>query len=163
GNTFVLKPSEKVPLTPTRAAELLHDAGIPEGVFNVIHGDKVAVDALLSHPLVRAVSFVGSTPGAEYIYETSAKHRKRVQALGGAKNHLVGTAGADLEKSVEAIISSAFGGAGERCLAGSVLAPVGEVADPLLDVLLKKTKSLRVGDGLASGTEMGPLVTGEHR
>src|SRR5579872_3673971 len=163
GNTFVLKPSEKVPLTPTRAAELLHDAGLPEGVFNLVHGDKIAVDALLEHPLVRAVSFVGSTPVAKYIYETSARHGKRVQALGGAKNHLVVTPGADLEKTVEAIMSSAFGAAGERCLAGSVLVPVGEVAEPLLDLLLKKTKSLHVGDGLEAGTEMGPLVTDEHR
>jgi len=163
GNTFILKPSEKVPLTPTRTAELFHDAGVPEGVFNLIHGDKVAVDALLEHPLVRAISFVGSTPVAKYIYETSAKHGKRVQALGGAKNHLVVTPGADLEKTVEAIMSSAFGAAGERCLAGSVLVPVGEVAEPLLDLLLKKTKALHVGDGLKPGTDMGPLVTGDHR
>ncbi len=163
GNSFVLKPSEKVPLTPTRAAELLHEAGVPEGVFNVIHGDKIAVDALITDPLVKAVSFVGSTPVAKYIYETSAKHGKRVQALGGAKNHLVVTQGADLEKTVEAIMSSAFGAAGERCLAGSVVVPVGEVAEPLLDLLLKKTKALKVGDGLTPGTDMGPLVTGDHR
>lgn len=163
GNTFILKPSEKVPMTPTRTAELLHDAGIPEGVFNLIHGDKVAVDALLQHPLIRAISFVGSTPVAKYVYEQSAKHGKRVQALGGAKNHLVVTPGADLEKTVEAIISSAFGAAGERCLAGSVLVPVGDVAQPLLDLLLSKTKSMRIGDGLQPGVEMGPLVTGDHR
>ncbi len=163
GNTFILKPSEKVPMTPTRTSELLHDAGIPEGVFNLIHGDKVAVDALLQHPLVRAISFVGSTPVAKYVYEQSAKYGKRVQALGGAKNHLVVTPGADLEKTVEAIISSAFGAAGERCLAGSVLVPVGDVAQPLLDLLLSKTKSMRIGDGLQPGVEMGPLVTGDHR
>jgi malonate-semialdehyde dehydrogenase (acetylating) / methylmalonate-semialdehyde dehydrogenase len=163
GNTFILKPSEKVPMTPTRTAELFHDAGIPEGVFNVIHGDKVAVDALLAHPLIRAISFVGSTPVAKYVYETAAKHGKRVQALGGAKNHLVVTPGANLEKTVEAIISSAFGAAGERCLAGSVLVPVGDVAEPLLDLLLEKTRSLRIGDGLEPGTEMGPVVTGDHR
>jgi malonate-semialdehyde dehydrogenase (acetylating)/methylmalonate-semialdehyde dehydrogenase len=163
GNAFVLKPSEKVPMTPTRTAELLHEAGIPEGVFNLIHGDKVAVDALLEHPLVRAISFVGSTPVAKYIYETAAKNGKRIQALGGAKNHLVVTPGADLDKTVEAIMSSAFGAAGERCLAGSVLVPVGDVAEPLLDLLVKKTKSLRIGDGLKSETEMGPLVTHDHR
>ena len=163
GNTFILKPSEKVPMTPTRTAELLHEAGIPEGVFNLIHGDKVAVDALLEHPLVRAISFVGSTPVAKHVYETAAKHGKRVQALGGAKNHLVVMPDANLEKSVEAIMSSAFGAAGERCLAGSVLVPVGDAAAPLLDLLLQKTKSLRVGDGLESGVEMGPLVTGDHR
>ncbi|HEV2690610.1 MAG TPA: aldehyde dehydrogenase family protein, partial [Bryobacteraceae bacterium] len=121
GNTFVLKPSEKVPMTPTMATTLLDQAGLPAGVFNLIHGDKVAVDALLHHPLVRAVSFVGSTPVAKYIYATAAAEGKRVQALGGAKNHLVVMPDADLPKSVEAIISSAFGAAGERCLAGSVL------------------------------------------
>lgn len=163
GNAFILKPSEKVPMTPTRTAELLHDAGVPEGVFNLIHGDKIAVDALLAHPLVRAISFVGSTPVAKYVYETAAKHGKRVQALGGAKNHLVVMADADLEKTVEAIMGSAFGAAGERCLAGSVLVPVGEVAEPLLDLLLKKTRSLRIGGGLEPGTEMGPVVTGDHR
>jgi malonate-semialdehyde dehydrogenase (acetylating)/methylmalonate-semialdehyde dehydrogenase len=163
GNTFILKPSEKVPMTPTRTAELLHDAGIPEGVFNLIHGDKVAVDALLEHPLVRAISFVGSSPVAKYVYEQSAKHGKRVQALGGAKNHLVVMPDADLEKSVEAIMSSAFGAAGERCLAGSVLVPVGEVAGPLLDLLVSKAKSLHLGDGTKPGVEMGPLVTEDHR
>jgi malonate-semialdehyde dehydrogenase (acetylating)/methylmalonate-semialdehyde dehydrogenase len=157
GNSFILKPSEKVPLTPTRTCELLHDAGIPEGVYNLIHGDKVAVDALLQHPLVRAISFVGSSPVAKYVYETGAKHGKRVQALGGAKNHLVVTPGADLEKTVEAIISSAFGAAGERCLAGSVLVPVGDVAQPLLDLLLETTNKIKLG------VDMGPVVTDEHR
>jgi malonate-semialdehyde dehydrogenase (acetylating)/methylmalonate-semialdehyde dehydrogenase len=163
GNSFILKPSEKVPMTPSRTAELLHEAGLPEGVFNLIHGDKVAVDALLEHPLVRAISFVGSTPVAKYVYETAAKNGKRVQALGGAKNHLVVMPDANLDKSVEAIMSSAFGAAGERCLAGSVLVAVGEVAAPLLDVLLARTKALHIGDGLEPGVEMGPLVTGEHR
>jgi malonate-semialdehyde dehydrogenase (acetylating)/methylmalonate-semialdehyde dehydrogenase len=163
GNSFVLKPSEKVPMTPTRTAELLHDAGLPEGVYNVIHGDKIAVDALLQHPLVRAVSFVGSSPIAKYVYEQSAKHDKRVQALGGAKNHLVVMPDANLEKSVEAIMSSAFGAAGERCLAGSVLVPVGDVAEPLLDLLVSKAKALHLGDGTKDGVEMGPLVTGDHR
>jgi malonate-semialdehyde dehydrogenase (acetylating) / methylmalonate-semialdehyde dehydrogenase len=162
GNTFVLKPSEKVPLTPTRAIELLHDAGLPPGVLNLVHGDKVAVNALLHHPLVKAVSFVGSTPIAKYIYATAAAEGKRVQALGGAKNHLVVMADADMPKTVEAIIGSAFGAAGERCLAGSVLVPVGDAAGPLLELLVKRTQGLSVGDGSESGVEMGPLVTGEH-
>jgi malonate-semialdehyde dehydrogenase (acetylating)/methylmalonate-semialdehyde dehydrogenase len=163
GNTFVLKPSEKVPMTPTMATTLLHQAGVPEGVFNLIHGDKVAVDALLHHPLVRAVSFVGSTPIAKYIYTTAAAEGKRVQALGGAKNHLVVMPDADLPKSVEAIISSAFGAAGERCLAGSVLVAVGDVADPLLKLLAEKVTAMKIGDGAEKGIDMGPLVTQEHK
>jgi malonate-semialdehyde dehydrogenase (acetylating)/methylmalonate-semialdehyde dehydrogenase len=163
GNSFILKPSEKVPMTPTRTAELLHESGLPEGVFNLIHGDKIAVDALLDHPLVRAISFVGSSPVAKYIYEQAAKNGKRVQALGGAKNHLVVMPDADLGKSVEAIMSSAFGAAGERCLAGSVLVAVGEVAEPLLDLLVSKAKALQIGDGMKPGVEMGPLVTEDHR
>jgi malonate-semialdehyde dehydrogenase (acetylating)/methylmalonate-semialdehyde dehydrogenase len=162
GNAFVLKPSEKVPLTPTRAIELLHDAGLPPGVLNLIHGDKVSVDALLHHPLVKAVSFVGSTPVAKYIYTTAAAEGKRVQALGGAKNHLIVMPDADMPKAVEAIIGSAFGGAGERCLAGSVLVPVGDAAGPLLELLVARTKALTVGDGSVPGIEMGPLVTGDH-
>jgi len=162
GNTFVLKPSEKVPLTPTLAVKLLHDAGLPPGVLNLIHGDKTAVDALLRHPLVRAVSFVGSTPVAKYIYTTAAAQGKRVQALGGAKNHLVVMPDADMPKTVEAIIGSAFGAAGERCLAGSVLVPVGDAAGPLLDLLVERTKALAVGDGSQKGIEMGPLVTADH-
>lgn len=163
GNTFILKPSEKVPMTPARTCELLHEAGVPEGVFNLIHGDKVAVDALLAHPLVRAISFVGSTPVAKYVYETGAKYGKRVQALGGAKNHLVVTPGANLEKTVEAIIGSSFGAAGERCLAGSVLVPIGDVAQPLLDLLLATTKKMKIGDGMEQGVDMGPVVTDDHR
>ncbi len=163
GNSFILKPSEKVPLTPTRMAELLEEAGLPAGVFNLVHGDKAAVDALLKHPLVRAISFVGSSPVAKYVYETAAAQGKRVQALGGAKNHLVVMPDADIGKSVEAIMSSAFGAAGERCLAGSVLVAVGAVAEPLLRVLVAKTRALRVGDGSEAGTEMGPLVTAAHR
>jgi len=162
GNTFVLKPSEKVPLTPTRAIELLHDAGLPPGVLNLVHGGKEAVNALLHHPQVKAVSFVGSTPTAKYVYATAAAEGKRVQALGGAKNHLVVMADADMPKTVEAIIGSAFGAAGERCLAGSVLVPVGDAAGPLLDLLVKRTKGLTVGDGSKNGVEMGPLVTGDH-
>src|SRR5579862_7054421 len=132
GNAFILKPSEKVPLTPTRTAELLHDAGLPAGVYNLLHGGREAVDALLAHPLVRAISFVGSSPVAKYVYQTAAAHGKRVQALGGAKNHLVVMPDADIPKSVEAIMGSAFGAAGERCLAGSVLVAVSESA-PLLE------------------------------
>jgi malonate-semialdehyde dehydrogenase (acetylating)/methylmalonate-semialdehyde dehydrogenase len=162
GNSFVLKPSEKVPLTPTRATELLHDAGLPPGVLNLVHGAKESVDALLRHPLVKAVSFVGSTPVAKYIYTTAAAQGKRVQALGGAKNHLIVMADADMEKTVEAIIGSAFGAAGERCLAGSVLVPVGDAAGPLLELLVKRTKGLAIGDGSQAGVEMGPLVTSDH-
>ncbi|MCC6365367.1 MAG: CoA-acylating methylmalonate-semialdehyde dehydrogenase [Bryobacterales bacterium] len=162
GNSFVLKPSEKVPMTPMRTAELLHEAGLPAGVCNVIHGGKETVDALMAHPLVKAVSFVGSTPVARYVYETSARHGKRVQALGGAKNHLIVTPGANLERTVEAIIGSAFGAAGERCLAGSVLVAVGDVAGPLLELLVKRTKAIKVGDGNEPGSEMGPLVTEDH-
>ena len=163
GNAFILKPSEKVPMTPTRAAELLVDAGLPPGVFTVIHGGKEAVDALLKHPLVRAVSFVGSTPVAKYIYATAAAEGKRVQALGGAKNHMVVMPDADISKSVDAIMSSAFGAAGERCLAGSVLVPVGDVAEPLLEALVDRCNSLKVGDPASGDTGMGPLVTREHR
>jgi malonate-semialdehyde dehydrogenase (acetylating) / methylmalonate-semialdehyde dehydrogenase len=162
GNSFILKPSEKVPLTPTLAIALLHEAGLPPGVLNLIHGGKEAVDALLRHPLVKAVSFVGSTPVARYIYTTAAANGKRVQALGGAKNHLIVMPDADMPKTVEAIIGSAFGAAGERCLAGSVLVPVGDAAGPLLDLLVKRTEGLAVGDGSQSGTEMGPLVTSDH-
>lgn len=163
GNTFILKPSEKVPLTPTRTAELLEEAGVPAGVYNLVHGDKESVDALLHHPLIRAISFVGSSPVAKYIYQTAATEGKRVQALGGAKNHLVVMPDANLEKTVEAILGSAFGAAGERCLAGSVLVPVGAVAQPLLDLLVRKTTELRVGNGAQQGTDMGPLVTADHR
>lgn len=163
GNAFILKPSEKVPLTPTRCAELLVDAGLPEGVFQMIHGGKEVVDALLHHPLVRAVSFVGSTPIAKYIYTTAAAQGKRVQALGGAKNHLVVMPDADMPKTVEAIIGSAFGAAGERCLAGSVLVPVGEAAEPLLKLLTERTQAIVVGDGSEDGVGMGPVVTADHR
>jgi len=163
GNTFILKPSEKVPLTPTRTAELMDDAGLPAGVYNLLHGGKEAVDALLAHPLIRAVSFVGSSPVARHVYRTAAANGKRVQALGGAKNHLVVMPDAQLDKSVEAIMSSAFGAAGERCLAGSILVAVGEVAQPLLDTLLAKVRTLRIGEGLEASTEMGPLVTADHR
>jgi malonate-semialdehyde dehydrogenase (acetylating)/methylmalonate-semialdehyde dehydrogenase len=162
GNTFVLKPSEKVPLTPTYAVQLLHEAGLPPGVMNLVHGAKPAVDALLRHPLVKAVSFVGSTPVAKYVYANAAAAGKRVQALGGAKNHLVVMPDADMPKAVEAIVGSAFGAAGERCLAGSVLVAVGDAAGPLLDLLVARTQAITVGDGSQTGVEMGPLVTSEH-
>jgi len=162
GNTFVLKPSEKAPMTPTYAVQLLHEAGLPPGVINLVHGAKPAVDALLHHPLVKAVSFVGSTPVAKHIYASAAIEGKRVQALGGAKNHLVVMADADMPRTVEAIIGSAFGAAGERCLAGSVLVAVGDAAGPLLELLVARTKKMTVGDGSLAGTDMGPLVTAEH-
>jgi malonate-semialdehyde dehydrogenase (acetylating)/methylmalonate-semialdehyde dehydrogenase len=162
GNTFVLKPSEKVPLTPTYAVQLLHEAGLPPGVMNLVHGAKPAVDALLRHPLVKAVSFVGSTPVAKYVYANAAAAGKRVQALGGAKNHLVVMPDADMPKAVEAIVGSAFGAAGERCLAGSVLVAVGDAAGRLLDLLVARTQAITVGDGSQTGVEMGPLVTSEH-
>jgi malonate-semialdehyde dehydrogenase (acetylating)/methylmalonate-semialdehyde dehydrogenase len=163
GNTFILKPSEKVPLTPNMTAELLHEAGIPAGVFSLVHGGKEAVDALLSHPLIKAVSFVGSTPVAKYVYQTACAHGKRVQSLGGAKNHLVVMPDADIPKTVDAIISSAFGAAGERCLAGSILVPVGAAAEPLLKLLVKKTTEMAVGDGSQTGIDMGPVVTADAR
>jgi len=162
GNAFILKPSERVPLTPSFAVDLLHEAGLPAGVMTLLHGDKMAVDAMLHHPLVRAVSFVGSTPVAKYIYSSAATEGKRVQALGGAKNHLVVMADADIPKTVEAIIGSAFGAAGERCLAGSVLVLVGDAAEPVLDALVARVRGMSVGDGSRSGTEMGPLITAEH-
>jgi len=163
GNAFILKPSEKVPLTPTRACELLADAGLKPGVITLLHGGREVVDALLKHPLVRAVSFVGSTPVAKYIYATAAAEGKRVQALGGAKNHMVVMPDANIEKSAEAIMSSAFGAAGERCLAGSVLVPVGKAAQPILTALLDRCNRLKVGNPLDLGSEMGPIVTQEHR
>ncbi len=163
GNAFILKPSEKVPLTPTRACELLADAGLKPGVISILHGDKVSVDALLKHPLVRAVSFVGSTPIAKYIYATAAAEGKRVQALGGAKNHMVVMPDANIEKSADAIMSSAFGAAGERCLAGSVLVPVGKAAEPIIDALVERCNQLKVGDAVDASSGMGPVVTKEHR
>lgn len=163
GNTFLLKPSEKVPMTPTRTAELLIEAGIPEGVFQLIHGGREVVEALLHHPLIKAISFVGSSPIAKLVYQTATAQGKRVQALGGAKNHLVVMPDADLPKTVEAILSSAFGAAGERCLAGSVVVPVGDVAGPLLQLLVEKTQALHVGDGSKAGVDMGPVISAEHR
>ena len=163
GNTFVLKPSEKDPSASVRMAELLREAGLPDGVFNVVHGDRVAVDAILNHPLVNAVSFVGSTPIAKYIYETCARNGKRVQALGGAKNHAVVLPDADLEFAAEALIGAAYGSAGERCMAVSAVVAVGSAADPLVKLLEQKARKIVVGPGDKDGVEMGPLVTGPHR
>jgi malonate-semialdehyde dehydrogenase (acetylating) / methylmalonate-semialdehyde dehydrogenase len=163
GNTFILKPSEKVPSASLRMAELFQEAGLPDGVLNVIHGDKVAVDALLTHPGLNAVSFVGSTPIAKYIYETCAKHGKRVQALGGAKNHAVVLPDADLEFTADTLIGAAYCSAGERCMAISAVVAVGAVGDPLVKLLEKKAKAIKVGAGNDEGIDMGPLVTCQHR
>lgn len=161
GNTFVLKPSERDPSASLFMAELLKQAGLPDGVFNVVQGDKVAVDALLTHPDVKAVSFVGSTPIAQYIYETGAKHGKRVQALGGAKNHMVVMPDADLEQSLDALIGAAYGSAGERCMAISVAVLVGDVADRIVPKLAERAKTLKVKNGMELDAEMGPIVTRE--
>lgn len=163
GNTFILKPSEKVPMSAVRLGELLMQAGCPEGVFNILHGDKECVDALLTHPLVRAVSFVGSTPVAKYIYETGTRHGKRVQAAGGAKNHLIIMPDADLEQAAKALQASAFGCAGERCMAGSIAVPVGKIGDPLVDALCRLGGAMKVGatDGGAD-VDMGPVITRDH-
>src|SRR2546425_1422137 len=163
GNTFILKPSEKVPSASIRMAELFKEAGLPDGVFNVIHGDKVAVDSLLTHEGVKAVSFVGSTPIAKYIYETCAKAGKRVQALGGAKNHAVVLPDADLEFAADALIGAAYGSAGERCMAISAVVAVGAAGDPLVKLLEKKAKAIKNGPGDQDGGDMGPLVTCQHR
>ena len=159
GNTFVLKPSPIDPTPSLLIAELLKQAGLPDGVFNVVQGDKVAVDALLVHPDVKAVSFVGSTPIANYIYETGAHHGKRVQALGGAKNHMVVMPDADLDQVVDALIGSAYGSAGERCMAISVAVMVGDVADKLVPMLAERAKTLKVKNGTELDAEMGPIVT----
>jgi malonate-semialdehyde dehydrogenase (acetylating)/methylmalonate-semialdehyde dehydrogenase len=163
GNCFVLKPSEKDPSASLLTAELLKEAGLPDGVFNVVHGDKVAVDALLEHPGVAAVSFVGSTPIAKYIYETGTKHGKRVQALGGAKNHMIVLPDADVAMAADAAVSAGYGSAGERCMAVSVLVAVGDVADPLVAAIKERLPKVKVGNGLEADSEMGPLVTREHR
>ena len=159
GNTFVLKPSERDPSASIFMAELMRQAGLPDGVFNVVQGDKEAVDALLVHPDVKAVSFVGSTPIANYIYETGAHHGKRVQALGGAKNHMVVMPDADLEQTVDALIGAGYGSAGERCMAISVAVAVGDVADRLVPALAARAKTLKIKDGMQLDAEMGPIVT----
>jgi malonate-semialdehyde dehydrogenase (acetylating)/methylmalonate-semialdehyde dehydrogenase len=159
GNTFVLKPSPTDPTPSLLIADLLKQAGLPDGVFNVVQGDKEAVDALLVHPDVKAISFVGSTPIANYIYETGAHHGKRVQALGGAKNHMVVMPDADLDQAVDALIGAAYGSAGERCMAISVAVLVGDVADKIMPKLIERTKTLKVLNGTNLAAEMGPIVT----
>src|SRR4029077_7596109 len=163
GNTFILKPSERTPLGGARLAELFGDAGFPPGVLNVVHGASHAVEALLSHPGVSAISFVGSAPVARHIYTQAAANGKRVQALGGAKNHMVVMPDADPELAVPAILNSAFGNAGERCLAGSVAVAVGQAADRLLDPLREAASKLVVGPGDGKGVQVGPLIRAEHR
>lgn len=164
GNTFVLKPSEKDPTLAIELAKLLTEAGLPDGVFNVLNGDKVAVDGLLTHPEVQAVSFVGSTPIAEYVHATAVAHGKRVQALGGAKNHMVVMPDADLDQTVGALMGAAYGSAGERCMAISVVVPVGQdTAERLRSKLTAALANLKVGDGMSDGVDMGPLVTDVHR
>jgi malonate-semialdehyde dehydrogenase (acetylating) / methylmalonate-semialdehyde dehydrogenase len=163
GNTFVLKPSEKDPSASIYVAQLLKEAGLPDGVFNVVHGDKVAVDRILEHPDVDSVSFVGSTPIARYVYETGTKAGKRVQALGGAKNHMVVLPDADLDMAADAAVSAAYGSAGERCMAVSVVVAVGDVADDLVKAIEARIPKVKVGDGLEPDSEMGPLITREHR
>jgi malonate-semialdehyde dehydrogenase (acetylating)/methylmalonate-semialdehyde dehydrogenase len=163
GNCFILKPSERDPSVAVRIAELWAEAGLPDGVFNVLHGDREAVEALLVHPDVRAVSFVGSTPVARHVFTTASAAGKRVQALGGAKNHMVVLPDADLDLAVDAAVSAAYGSAGERCMAISVVVAVGDVGDRLRPLLEDRIGKLRVGPGLADGVEMGPLVTRAHR
>ena len=163
GNTFILKPSEKDPSASMFIAELLKQAGLPDGTFNVIHGDKVAVDRLLEHPDVQAVSFVGSTPIARYIYETGTKNGKRVQALGGAKNHMLVLADADLDMAADAAVSAAYGSAGERCMAVSVVLAMDTVADDLIAKIQDRIPNIKVGPASDPGNEMGPLITAKHR
>jgi malonate-semialdehyde dehydrogenase (acetylating)/methylmalonate-semialdehyde dehydrogenase len=163
GNAFVLKPSERDPSPSLLLAELAHEAGVPDGVLNVVHGDAVAVDALLADPGVAAVSFVGSTPIARHVYETGARHGKRVQALGGAKNHMVVLPDADVDAAADAAISAGYGSAGERCMAISVVVAVGAVADPLVAAIAERVPSVVVGPGIDPESQMGPLVTAQHR
>jgi malonate-semialdehyde dehydrogenase (acetylating) / methylmalonate-semialdehyde dehydrogenase len=163
GNTFVLKPSEKDPSAPVYVAELVREAGVPDGVFNVVHGDKVAVDALLEHPDVDAISFVGSTPIAQYIYRTATAQGKRCQALAGAKNHMVVLPDADIDMAADAAVSAGYGSAGERCMAISMLVAVGHAAEPLIEAIKERIPRIKVGPGDEPGVEMGPLITREHR
>ena len=163
GNAFILKPSERDPSASLLIAELLKQAGRPDGVFSVAQGDKTAVDALLTHPDVSAVSFVGSTPIAEYVHQEGTRRGKRVQALGGAKNHMVVMPDADLDQAVDALIGSAYGSAGERCMAISVCVAVGRIADELVKRLAARTRDLKIGDGMEKTSEMGPLVTAAHQ
>jgi len=163
GNTFILKPSEKVPGCSLKWAELLAEAGLPPGVFNVVQGDHVAVNALLNDDRVSAVSFVGSTPVAEHVYKTASENGKRVQALGGAKNHLVVLPDADMNQAADALVGAGYGSAGERCMAISVIVAVGDSAEPLLEKLLPKIAALKIGPGSDNSNDMGPLITAEHR
>lgn len=163
GNSFVLKPSERDPSAPLFMAELFNEAGFPPGVLNVVNGDKVAVDRLLEHPDVKALSFVGSTPVARYVYTTGTSHGKRVQALAGAKNHMVVLPDADIDLAADSAVSAAYGSAGERCMAISVVVAVGDVADPLIDAIEVRTEKLTIGDGSDPASDMGPLITREHR
>ena len=163
GNSFILKTSEKVPSAALRMAELLSEAGAPPGVFNVVNGDKDVVDALLTDPRVVAVSFVGSTPVAEYVFKTATNNAKRVQALGGAKNHLVIMPDADLDQAVDALMGAAYGSAGERCMAVSVAVPVGPVAEPLVARITERARELKIGPGTDKQADMGPLVTAQHQ
>ncbi|HEX7472270.1 MAG TPA: CoA-acylating methylmalonate-semialdehyde dehydrogenase [Candidatus Limnocylindrales bacterium] len=163
GNTFILKPSEKDPSASMYLAELLAEAGVPAGVFNVVQGDKVAVDRILEHPDIAAVSFVGSTPIARYIYETGTRHGKRVQALGGAKNHMVVLPDADIDMAADAAVSAGYGSSGERCMAIATVVAVGDVADPLVAAIEKRLPKVKVGPGSDPTAEMGPLVTKVHR
>jgi malonate-semialdehyde dehydrogenase (acetylating)/methylmalonate-semialdehyde dehydrogenase len=163
GNCFILKPSERDPSASLLMARLLKQAGLPDGVFSVVQGDKVAVDALLQHPDIEAISFVGSTPIAEYIYQQGTQRGKRVQALGGAKNHMIVMPDADLGQAADALIGAAYGSAGERCMAISIAVAVGDVADRLIAELLPRIDRLKVGDGMQADSDMGPLVTAVHR
>jgi len=163
GNTFVLKPSEKDPSASMFVADLLRQAGLPDGVFNVVHGDKVAVDRILEHPDISAVSFVGSTPIAKYVYETGTRNGKRVQALGGAKNHMLVLPDADLDMAADAAVSAAYGSSGERCMAVSVVVAVESIADKLVDKIKTRIPNIKVGPGTDPSAEMGPLITREHR
>ena len=163
GNTFILKPSEKDPSASMFLAELLKQAGLPDGCFNVVNGDKVAVDTILGHPDIAAISFVGSTPIAQYIYETGTRNGKRVQALGGAKNHMLVLPDADLDMAADAAVSAAYGSAGERCMAISVVLAVDSVADALVEKVKMRIPNIQVGPASETGNEMGPLITGEHR
>ncbi|BAL88978.1 putative methylmalonic acid semialdehyde dehydrogenase [Actinoplanes missouriensis 431] len=163
GNAFVLKPSEKDPSASLFLARLWKEAGLPDGVFNVVHGDKEAVDAILLNPEIAAVSFVGSTPIAKYIYETGTAQGKRVQALGGAKNHMIVLPDAELDAAADAAISAGYGAAGERCMAISVVVAVGDIADPLVDAIAARIPKIKIGDGADPASEMGPLISAQHR
>ena len=163
GNSFILKPSEKDPSCSMKLAELMQQAGLPDGVLNVVHGDKEIVDAILEHPSIKTFSFVGSTPVAQYVHSKASDNGKRVQALGGAKNHAIVLADADIEQTANSIIGAAYGSAGERCMAISVVVAIDSVADSLKDKLLDKAKELKIGPGQNSENDMGPLITAEHK